>query len=279
MAEKLDEANSVAGKISTRSLIRYLDIYQNMRIIGYKDRKELKNMKHRKKKKLKKHKKIQGQLEGRMARHELYDEAGTNSKILINLRELCRMQRLLSVENSSQKRILMMLEDAGGTVKQRELTMKLRIKSGSASEIISKLEAAGYVQRSRNEEDRRAVDLTLTETGKEMAQEAIEEHKKKDDQNFAVLTDDEKNELLSLLEKVNADWSARCLEIEEDRWKARQERKRAHMDQGSFHDRPRRRRGHSGEGRGSGRGMGRGHGNGRGRRDGRFHEDESDRED
>ena len=71
MAEKLDEANSVAGKISTRSLIRYLDIYQNMRIIGYKDRKEVKNMKHRKKKKLKKHKKIQGQLEGRMARHEL----------------------------------------------------------------------------------------------------------------------------------------------------------------------------------------------------------------
>lgn len=173
--------------------------------------------KAKKKKKDKKSKKSQRKMEAQVKRDNSYEEAEISSKILTNLSELSRMQRILSVDSSSQKRILTLLQEAGGSSTQRDLTVELRIKPGSASEIISKLEGAGLLQRSQNEADRRVVDITLTEAGKEAAKEAQKEQDVTLEKYFEGLKEDEKITLLSLLDKVNADWSAQCHALEKGR--------------------------------------------------------------
>ena len=100
---------------------------------------------------------------------------------------------------SSQKRILHMLRQSGGMT-QRELTEKLGIQPGSASEIIKKLENAGLISRTRNETDHRTVDIRLTEAGMTDAEAC----QPQEGSLFSVLSEDEQVQLLALLEKLAA---------------------------------------------------------------------------
>ena len=103
---------------------------------------------------------------------------------------------------ASQENILVILAASDGMT-QREL----HIQPGSVSEILSKLEAAGYVTRTENETDRRTANVRLTDAGKEKAAEAGTHDRRED--LFSCLTEDEKETLLSLLEKLRADWDER----------------------------------------------------------------------
>ncbi|MDO5785193.1 MAG: MarR family transcriptional regulator [Eubacteriales bacterium] len=138
-----------------------------------------------------------------------YDTVGTNDKLVINLRDLGHTMRLLYEGKGSQKRVLIILDEIGGSITQRKLTERLGIQPGSASEVIAKLESAGYIKRTPNETDRRTADIALTETGKVLAAEARAQRIHRHEQMFACLSDAEKNELLSLLERINADWEKR----------------------------------------------------------------------
>ena len=138
-----------------------------------------------------------------------YNAADMNDKLIINLRDLSHTMRFLYEGKGSQKRILIVLEEIGSSVTQRELTERLGIQPGSASEVIAKLESAGYIKRTPSETDRRTADIGLTETGKKYASEAREQRIRRHEEMFSCLSDGEKNELLSLLEKVNADWKNR----------------------------------------------------------------------
>lgn len=95
---------------------------------------------------------------------------------------------------------------------QRDLTERLGIQPGSASEILSKLENAGLIVRTQNETDRRTTDICLTEAGREFAAEASAEHRKRHEEMFSCLTEEERQELLSLLERVCTDWRTRYRE-------------------------------------------------------------------
>lgn len=135
-----------------------------------------------------------------------YNAADINDKLIINLRDLSHTMRALYEGKGSQKRILIVLDEIGGSATQCELTERLGIQPGSASEVIAKLESAGCIRRTPNETDRRTVDVALTETGKALAAEAREQRIRRHEQMFSCLSDEERNKLLSLLEKVNADW-------------------------------------------------------------------------
>lgn len=141
--------------------------------------------------------------------------ADRNKKLILNLRDLSHTMRFLYEGKGSQKRILIVLNEIGGSVTQRELTGRLGIQPGSASEVIAKLEDAGYIRRTPNEADRRTINIDLTETGKTAAEEAQKERKQRHEQMFSCLSDDEKGQLLCLLEKVNADWKQRYQDPEE----------------------------------------------------------------
>ena len=63
--------------------------------------------------------------------------------------------------------ICLLAKQPGGEVSQQELGMHFDLKPGSLSEILSKLELNGLIERSRNPKDRRQLTIRLTETGRE----------------------------------------------------------------------------------------------------------------
>lgn len=134
-----------------------------------------------------------------------YFSADTNEKLIINLRDIGHMMRMQYEGKASQKRILIILRESG-TITQKELTERLGIQPGSASEILSKLENAGLIVRIQNETDKRTTDILLTDLGEELALEAAEQRRKRHEEMFSCLTSEEKTMLLSLLEKVSTDW-------------------------------------------------------------------------
>ena len=65
--------------------------------------------------------------------------------------------------------ICLLAKQPGGEMSQQELGMHFDLKPGSLSEILSKLEVNGLIERSRNPKDRRQLTIRLTETGRENA--------------------------------------------------------------------------------------------------------------
>ena len=138
-----------------------------------------------------------------------YQLADTNGKLIINLRDVGHMMRGLYEGRGSQQRVLIVLSEMGGAATQRMLTERLQIQSGSASEVVGKLESAGYIVRTVSEADRRNVEVALTEKGREAAEEAKRQREKRHEEMFLCLTETEKEELLVLLEKLSSDWERR----------------------------------------------------------------------
>ena len=138
-----------------------------------------------------------------------YQLADTNGKLIINLRDVGHMMRRLYEGRGSQQRVLIVLNEMGGSATQRVLTERLQIQSGSASEVIGKLENAGYIVRTVSEADRRNVEVILTEKGREAAEEAKRQRELRHEEMFLCLSETEKEELLVLLEKLSSDWEKR----------------------------------------------------------------------
>lgn len=140
---------------------------------------------------------------------------GIQDKLIFNLRDLSHIMRSLYEGKGSQKNILIMLRKAGD-ITQRELTERLGIQPGSVSEVIAKLEDAGNILRTPSETDRRTMNIELTPKGMMSASEAAEQRNRRHVEMFSCLSGDEKETLLSLLEKLNADWKSRYQETGRD---------------------------------------------------------------
>lgn len=136
--------------------------------------------------------------------------ADLNDQLILHLRDISHMMRMQYEGKASQKRILMILRESG-TLTQKKLTERLGIQPGSASEILAKLENAGLIFRRQNETDRRTTDILLTDAGTELAAEAAEQRRKRHEEMFSCLTEEEKRALLSLLEKLRTDWESRLM--------------------------------------------------------------------
>ena len=139
--------------------------------------------------------------------------AGIDDRLIISLRDLHHTMCSLYEGKASQKRILIILNESEA-ITQRDLTERLGIQPGSASEILSKLEGSGWIVRTQNEADRRTTDISLTDSGREIAEEALRQRRKRHEEMFSCLSGEEKQELLSLLDKVRCDWKKRYRENE-----------------------------------------------------------------
>lgn len=131
-----------------------------------------------------------------------------DNKLIWNLRDMGQTIRELAEGKGSQSRVLIILHE-DGKITQKDLTERLGIQPGSASEVIIKLENAGLIARTQSEEDRRTSDLQLTEAGKLKAAEEFEQRKQRHVEMFSCLSDEDKADFLMLLEKVNHDWRHR----------------------------------------------------------------------
>lgn len=164
------------------------------------------------------------------ARHTAYYQASDiNDKLIINIRDLNHIMRFLYEGKVSQNRILIILNEVK-CITQRDLTERLGIQPGSASEVLSKLENAGLIIRTASETDRRTTSVTLTDKGTQFALEALEQRNQRHKDMFSCLSEEEKNELLSLLEKINDDWDSRYKPISD-----KQKHKHHHHINGNNH--------------------------------------------
>lgn len=138
-----------------------------------------------------------------MAHH--HDTTDINDELVCNFRDIGHTIRHIAEGRGSQKRILVILQESD-TITQRELTQKLRIQPGSASEVIGKLETAGLILRTPSQTDHRTVNITLTDAGRAAAKEIAGQREKRHEQMFACLSEEEKEQLLELLTTLNASW-------------------------------------------------------------------------
>ena len=104
-----------------------------------------------------------------------------------------------------QGRILRMLNEHGALT-QQELQCKLNVQSGSLSEILSKLESVGFINRERDEADKRRVIVTITESGLEDLRQHEELRMKRQAVLYDCLDPDEQTELIRLLTKLQKSW-------------------------------------------------------------------------
>lgn len=132
----------------------------------------------------------------------------TNNKLIMNLRDLGHTLHFLYEGRGSQKRILIILLESGGMT-QRELTERIGVQPGTASEVLGKLEKAGLIQRRESPADRRTTDIQLTKAGRIQAEETSSQRRIRHQEMFSCLSDEEKGSLLSLLEKLRTDWDSR----------------------------------------------------------------------
>jgi DNA-binding MarR family transcriptional regulator len=105
----------------------------------------------------------------------------------------------------ARERLLQVLAGFDGGVRQKALIEEMKVNPSSMSEMISKLEHDGYVKRTVDPEDKRATLISLTELGEARVAELSDERNERFSVLFAKLTEDEKVQLLTLLEKLTAE--------------------------------------------------------------------------
>ena len=88
--------------------------------------------------------------------------------------------------------------------RQKSLAEELGIRPQSLSEALQSLEERGEIRRETDPADRRVTLVYLTEKGKEKREKMAELRSAHAESFFGVLTLEEQNTLLALLEKINA---------------------------------------------------------------------------
>jgi len=89
-----------------------------------------------------------------------------------------------------------------GPLNQRAIGEKLLKSGGNITMVIDNLEKCGYVKREKDPDDRRAVLIHLTDSGKSFIKDFFPKHLDKIKEEFSVLTEDEKEELGRLCKKL-----------------------------------------------------------------------------
>lgn len=88
---------------------------------------------------------------------------------------------------------------------QKELHEMLQIQPGSLSEILTKLEQKGMITREKDAQDKRKCIIRLTPAGKTAVQGKKPRMEETD--MFAVLSDEEQNQLKTILKKLLEYWN------------------------------------------------------------------------
>ena len=102
--------------------------------------------------------------------------------------------------------VCLLAKQPTGGLSQQELGMHFDLKPGSLSEILSKLEMGGLIERNRNPKDRRQLTIRLTEAGWEKARVEQAARIRFRERAFSALTHDEREQLAEMLEKIRVTW-------------------------------------------------------------------------
>lgn len=108
----------------------------------------------------------------------------------------------------SQRRVLFFLREHG-PMTQRELLEEMGVRAASLSELLSKLEAKGYVQKEKSETDKRNYNVSITAEGIQALEEMHIKHQATMSDLLSGLEPEERKQLAALLAKLHTQWSER----------------------------------------------------------------------
>lgn len=109
-----------------------------------------------------------------------------------------------------QGRVLALLSAKPETT-QRELSYVLDMRPQSLSELLAKLEEKGYITREKSKVDARVTQVRLTDAGAAAAPNANEMANEAD--ALACLSDEERDQLEAIVDKVNDSLAERLVEL------------------------------------------------------------------
>ena len=104
-----------------------------------------------------------------------------------------------------QGRLLVLL-NRYGALTQRELIELTGRRSATLSEQLEGMEKSGLILRHKNEQDKRNVDVELTEQGKLAAAKALQNRQSYADELFAAVPQRKKQQLAGLLDALLHTW-------------------------------------------------------------------------
>jgi DNA-binding MarR family transcriptional regulator len=107
--------------------------------------------------------------------------------------------------SGGQRRVLTILLEQGNMT-QRKLLDITGIRSASLSEVLMKIEMKNYIVRKKRLDDKRNIDISLTDEGKTIAGQIKEQNDENVKKLFSCLTDEEKTQLMPILVKLRDFW-------------------------------------------------------------------------
>lgn len=132
--------------------------------------------------------------------------ASREARIMRDLGYFGHFLHLHAGGRSGKQHMLERILDEGGTVGQRELQDTVPISSAALSEVLAKLETEGLITRTRSQSDKRQLDVSLTEDGQAEAKLCAEKRTKFEEVAFSVLSEEERTQLLEILDRLMGHW-------------------------------------------------------------------------
>lgn len=108
----------------------------------------------------------------------------------------------------SQRRVLFFLHEHG-PLTQRQILEEMGVRASSLSELLSKLEAKGYVKKEKSETDKRNYNVSITDEGIRALEEMHIKHQAAMSDLLSGFEPEERKQLAALLSKLHTLWSER----------------------------------------------------------------------
>lgn len=100
-----------------------------------------------------------------------------------------------------QSRCLLYL-DRNGSINQKDLAEQLSIRPSSVSDILSKLEQKGFIQKTPSDTDKRITIITLTDKGTEEVKRIRKDRAKAHKEMLTDLSESDKESFYAILQKI-----------------------------------------------------------------------------
>lgn len=120
----------------------------------------------------------------------------------------------LDMKLSKSELFTLLQVDRNGEIIMSQIADFVNIPMSTATGLIERLVKKGYIERMRNETDRRIVAIRLTDEGKKLIGEVKESVSKLIGTVLEVLTDEEKKLLMNLFSKLTGIFSGKNSEAE-----------------------------------------------------------------
>ncbi|GEK29435.1 MarR family winged helix-turn-helix transcriptional regulator [Furfurilactobacillus siliginis] len=109
---------------------------------------------------------------------------------------------------NSLRALYLITSHDGGTLTASDLADALDIKPSSVTSILRRLENAGFIERTKDADDARVINITATTAGQEEVDHLLQTGTDLRAGVFETLSDEEKAQLLTLLNKLNTQLSS-----------------------------------------------------------------------